>query len=83
MIFGSKLLETAKLGSQRITVKSSEVGWLPLLAESPIVDKIFYRSNSSKVIDVKTTNFNPHVRGGGGYQLDFEISLFRDPFYLQ
>ena len=37
MIFGSKNKETAKLGPQRIMVKSSEVGQPPLLAESSIV----------------------------------------------
>ena len=37
MIFGSKHKETAKLGSQRITVKSSEVGQPPLLAESSVI----------------------------------------------
>ena len=36
MIFGSKHQETAKLGSQRTTVKSLEVGWPPLLAESSV-----------------------------------------------
>ena len=37
MIFGSKYQKTAKLKSQRITVKSSEVGQPPLLVESSIV----------------------------------------------
>ena len=37
MIFGSKHKETAKLGPQRIMVKSSEVGQPPLLAESSIL----------------------------------------------
>ena len=36
MIFGSKHQDTAKLGAQRITVKSSEVSKLPLSVESSI-----------------------------------------------
>ena len=36
MIFGSKHQETAKLGPQRMTVKSSEVDYQPLSAKTSI-----------------------------------------------
>ena len=42
MIFGSKHYETAKLGSQRITVESSEIDQPSLLAESSIVPSLMH-----------------------------------------
>ena len=41
MIFGLKHLEITKLGSERITVKISEVGQPPLLAESSTAHALF------------------------------------------
>ena len=40
MTFGSKHLETAKLGPQRITVKSFKAGQPHVLVESSIVFKL-------------------------------------------
>ena len=50
MTFGSKHYETAKLGPQRVTVKSSEAGLPPLLEESYIVLACCRKSHLEQIL---------------------------------
>ena len=54
MIFGSKHLETAKLGPQKITGKSSKVGYHPLLVVLSIV--LLYRKHFT-LISLRRTEY--------------------------
>ena len=79
LCFSSKHQDTAKLGLQRITVKSSKVDQPPLLAESSIAPKLDSEEVSEQLLQVGWISF---YHGDSSFRPDEQPELDLENDYL-